>query len=92
MAKRSDIKRVMIIGSGPIVIGQAAEESLLSQVWLMMLSVSGKKAKEQFRQIIQNNLSEQSYVQLCFAITSERIMLLPFSLIARMINIPLFRG
>ncbi len=25
MAKRSDIKRVMIIGSGPIVIGQAAE-------------------------------------------------------------------
>ena len=25
MAKRTDIKRVMIIGSGPIVIGQAAE-------------------------------------------------------------------
>ena len=25
MAKRKDIKRVMIIGSGPIVIGQAAE-------------------------------------------------------------------
>ena len=25
MAKRTDIKKVMIIGSGPIVIGQAAE-------------------------------------------------------------------
>ena len=25
MAKRKDIKRVMIIGSGPIIIGQAAE-------------------------------------------------------------------
>ena len=25
MAKRTDIKRVMIIGSGPIVIGQAEE-------------------------------------------------------------------
>ena len=25
MAKRTDIKRIMIIGSGPIVIGQAAE-------------------------------------------------------------------
>ncbi|MBQ7374401.1 MAG: carbamoyl-phosphate synthase large subunit, partial [Clostridia bacterium] len=25
MAKRSDIKRILIIGSGPIVIGQAAE-------------------------------------------------------------------
>ena len=25
MAKRTDIKRVMIIGSGPIIIGQAAE-------------------------------------------------------------------
>ena len=25
MAKRKDIKRIMIIGSGPIVIGQAAE-------------------------------------------------------------------
>ncbi len=25
MAKRTDIKKVLIIGSGPIVIGQAAE-------------------------------------------------------------------
>ena len=25
MAKRQDLKRIMIIGSGPIVIGQAAE-------------------------------------------------------------------
>ena len=25
MSKRKDIKRIMIIGSGPIVIGQAAE-------------------------------------------------------------------
>ena len=25
MAKRTDIRRVLIIGSGPIVIGQAAE-------------------------------------------------------------------
>ena len=25
MAKRKDLKRIMIIGSGPIVIGQAAE-------------------------------------------------------------------
>jgi carbamoyl-phosphate synthase large subunit len=25
MAKRKDIKKVLIIGSGPIVIGQAAE-------------------------------------------------------------------
>ena len=25
MAKRNDLKRIMIIGSGPIVIGQAAE-------------------------------------------------------------------
>ena len=25
MPKRSDIKKVMVIGSGPIVIGQAAE-------------------------------------------------------------------
>ena len=25
MAKRTDIKKVMVIGSGPIVIGQAAE-------------------------------------------------------------------
>ena len=25
MAKRKDIKKIMIIGSGPIVIGQAAE-------------------------------------------------------------------
>ena len=25
MAKRTDIKRILIIGSGPIVIGQAAE-------------------------------------------------------------------
>ena len=25
MAKRTDIKKVLIIGSGPIIIGQAAE-------------------------------------------------------------------
>ena len=25
MAKRSDIKKILVIGSGPIVIGQAAE-------------------------------------------------------------------
>ena len=25
MAKRTDLKKIMIIGSGPIVIGQAAE-------------------------------------------------------------------
>ena len=25
MAKRKDLKKIMIIGSGPIVIGQAAE-------------------------------------------------------------------
>ena len=25
MAKRTDVKKVLIIGSGPIVIGQAAE-------------------------------------------------------------------
>ena len=25
MAKRTDIKKVLVIGSGPIVIGQAAE-------------------------------------------------------------------
>ena len=25
MAKRTDIKKILIIGSGPIVIGQAAE-------------------------------------------------------------------
>ena len=28
MAKRTDIKKVLIIGSGPIVIGQAAEFDL----------------------------------------------------------------
>ena len=31
MPKREDIHRVLVIGSGPIVIGQAAEFDALSQ-------------------------------------------------------------
>ena len=32
MAKRSDIHRILVIGSGPIVIGQAAEFDYTSSV------------------------------------------------------------
>ena len=35
MAKRTDLKKIMIIGSGPIVIGQAAEFVFLKLVWIL---------------------------------------------------------
>ena len=31
MPKNKDIKKVLVIGSGPIVIGQAAEHAVLSR-------------------------------------------------------------
>ena len=33
MPKRRDIKKVMVIGSGPIVIGQAAEFDYAGTAW-----------------------------------------------------------
>ena len=37
MPKRSDIKKIMVIGSGPIIIGQAAEFDYAgTQAWVCL--------------------------------------------------------
>ena len=33
MAKREDIRKILIIGSGPIIIGQACEFDYSSRLW-----------------------------------------------------------
>ena len=45
MAKRTDIKRVMIIGSGPIVIGQAAEFDYAGTQACLALKEEGYEVK-----------------------------------------------
>ena len=37
--KRTDIKKILVIGSGPIVIGQAAENSTMPESGMSVTSV-----------------------------------------------------
>ena len=43
MAKRTDLKKIMIIGSGPIVIGQAAEFDYAGTQACLALSISWQR-------------------------------------------------
>ena len=45
MAKRTDIKKILIIGSGPIVIGQAAEFDYRDKIRTMQIN-GAEKAKK----------------------------------------------
>jgi len=44
MPKRNDLKRIMIVGSGPIVIGQACEFDYSGAVACQSLWLSGYEA------------------------------------------------
>ena len=46
MPKRTDIKKIMVIGSGPIVIGQAAEFDYAGSQACQSLKEEGLKPKD----------------------------------------------
>ena len=55
MAKRTDLKKIMIIGSGPIVIGQAAEFDYAGTQACLALKEDSNNREERVFQAVNDN-------------------------------------
>ena len=81
MPKRTDIKRVLVIGSGPIVIGLAAQKSISSLLAGIQLSIT-QPIRIGDQVVVENEFGTVEEITLTYVVVKvwdERRMVIPIS-------------